>query len=286
MSTWRERLVRISGMDRRYIFLVMGITVVLPFLLPVRFEAKPSEQTLEFAAALDAAIDREGPLFMELAFGNQTVSELEPITLAVMRRIFAAKKQTIFFTTYETGAAFTRRYLAALAPEYGLTYGEDYAVLGFAAAYTISMYNMGISIDKVFHKDDRGTPIADLPILKGVKSLKDASALICIASNSNPRFWVNYAVEPHGVRFLMAGTAVDATNYFPFLQTGQVKGLIAGGRAGAEYEGLLYKQGILTELGDASRGLGSQSLSLLVIMAFIVVGNIGYFAGRKRGGRA
>ncbi len=283
MSLTRRVLAKMSVIDRRYVFFLMGLAVVLPFLAPIEFFAKPSEQTIQFDRALSEAIEREAPIFMELAYGNQTMSELEPITLAVMHRLFAAKKKVIFFTLYETAAAFTRRYLAELENVYGLKYGKDYAFLGFASAYTTAMYNLGNAIKEVYHEDDRGTPIDELPIMSGIESLKDGSALIDIAANSNPRFWVNYAVEPHGITFLMACTAVDGPNYFPFLQTGQVKGLIAGGRAGAEFEGILKERGILKGVGDATRSLGSQSLSLLVIIAFIILGNIGHFAGRQRG---
>jgi hypothetical protein len=281
MPSIQRMLSRMSVIDRRYIFLVMGLAVMLPFLVPISFSATPSEQTIQFSKALDEAIAREPPIFMELAFGNQTMSEMEPIALAVMQRLFAARKPVIFFTLYETAVAFTRRYLAEMAPRYKLKYGEDYVFLGFASAYTSAMYNLGNSVKDVYHEDDQGTPIDQLPIMRHVKSLKDSSALIDIAANSNPRFWVNFAVEPHGVTFLMACTAVDGPNYFPFLQTGQVKGLLAGGRAGAEFEGMLKRRGILSGVGDATRALGSQSLSLLVILAFIVIGNVGFFAGRR-----
>lgn len=283
MGALRRYLARMSGIDRRYIFLVMGGAVVLPFLVPIAFTPKPSEQTLEFAQALDTAIGRDKPIFIELAFGNQTVSEMEPITLAVMHHLFSARKRVIFLTTYETAAAFTRQYLKYMEKTYDLTYGKDYVFLGFAAAFTISMYNLGNAIGEVYRKDDRGNDITTLPIMRGINSLRDGSALICISANSNPRFWINYAVEPYGIEFLLSCTAVDAPNYFPFLQTGQVKGLLAGGRAGAEYEGILKERGILKGIGDGTRALGSQSLSLLVIIAFILVGNLGYFLGRRRG---
>jgi hypothetical protein len=164
---------------------------------------------------------------------------------------------------------------------YQLEYGEDYVFLGYAAAYTVAMYKLGTSIEEVYHEDDRGTPLRKLPIMKGVERLADVSAVIDIAANANPEHWINYAVTPFGVDFLMASTAVLATDWFPYLQTGQVKGLVAGGRAGAELEGLLVDEGVLERTGDATRSLGSLSLSLVVILGFIVVGNIGYFAGRR-----
>lgn len=282
MARVRERLAGMSRIDRRYIFLVLAAAVVVPFLFPVTLEVQPSVETRRFARALDEAIAAPGPIVVELAYGNQTVSELEPIALALMHKLFHAKKPVIFLTVYETAAAFTRQYLARMEEEYGLTYGEDYVFLGYAAAWTVAMYKLGTSFEEVYHEDDRGIPLRDLPIMKGVESIQDTSGLVDIASNSNPRFWINFLVTPYKVRFLMAQTAVSATDYFPFVQTGQVKGLIAGGRAGAELESIYLEEGVLKEPGDALRSLGAQSLGLMVILGFIVLGNIGYFAGRSR----
>jgi hypothetical protein len=278
----RERLAGMSRIDRRFIYLILAVAVTVPFIFPVSFEVQPSVETRRFARALDEAIREPGPIVVELAYGNQTVSELEPIALAVMRKLFHEKKQVIFLTVYETAAAFTRQYLAEMEKEYDLTYGEDYVFLGYAAAWTVAMYKLGTSFEEVYHEDDRGIPLKDLPIMNGIKSIRDTCGLVDIASNSNPRFWINFLVTPYNVRFLMAETAVTATDYFPFVQTGQVKGLIAGGRAGAELETLYLEEGVLKAPGDAIRSLGAQSLGLMVILGFIVLGNIGYFAGRSR----
>jgi hypothetical protein len=285
MERLRRALAGMSTLDKRYLFLIIAAAVMLPFLTPISFEAEPGEETLRFSKALDDVIRSPEPVVVELAYGNQTVAEMEPIALALMRKLFHEKKPVIFLTLYETAAAYTRRYLAQMEKEYNLTYGEDYVFLGFASAFTVAIYKMGTSIEEVFHEDDRGTPIKEIPIMKGVESLKDVSAVIDIAANSLPRHWIIYGVSPHGVSLLAACTAVQATDYFPFIQSGQIKGLITGGRAGAELETLLVREGVMKRAGDATRSLGSQSLSLLVILGFIIIGNIGYFAGRKRGRR-
>jgi hypothetical protein len=141
---------------------------------------------------------------------------------------------------------------------------------------------MGESIRDYFHRDDRQIPFEDLDLLRGVGSYRNLAGIVNIASNSMPRFWINYAVAPFGVRLLVACTAVQATDYYPYLQTGQVAGLLGGGRAGAEYEGMLLDSGVIDSAGDATRGLGSQSLALMAILLFIVLGNVGYFAARRK----
>ncbi len=267
-------------LDRRYIFLVMLIVVGVPFLLPFQFKAKPSEETIRFANALEKAIASEKPVIVGVDYGPQTMAEMEPILLGVMHKLFSAKKKVIFLTFLTETPALMHRYLADMEKQYDLTYGEDYVYLGYATPYYVAIYAMGTSIEEYFHADDRGTPIDEIPIMKGISNFDDISAVINIASNTLPQYWIYLGVAPFNINFLMACTATQATDYFPYIQTGQVKGLIAGGRAGAEYEGMLVAEGVLKETGDATRGLGSQSMALMAIIAFIIAGNVSYFAGR------
>jgi hypothetical protein len=276
----RALLLKLSRLDRRIVFAAIAIVVVLPFLSPFDLRAKPSPETRAFDAALEKAIASGKPLLVDVDFGPQTVAEMEPMLLAVLDRAFAARCKVVFVTFMPEASSTLRRYLERMEAKHGLRYGEDYVFLGYASAYAYTMYGMGTNIGAYFHSDDRGTKIADLPLMRGVKSLRDVSAVVNIASNSFPRFWVQYGVAPFGFDLIVGATAVNATDYYPYLQTGQIKGLLAGGRAAAEYEGILVDRKILAKPGDATRGLGSQSLALAVILAFIAVGNAAYFLGR------
>ena len=273
-------LARLGQFDRRYVFIAMALVVGLPFLTPLHFAAKPSEETLRFDRELEKAIASEKPILMGVDFGPQTMAELEPILLAIMHKLFHAEKKVIFLTFNPETTALMHRYLADMEKLYGMTYGEDYVYLGYAGAYFVAIYAMGTSIEKYFHADDRNIPISKIPIMKNVTKLADFSAVINIASNNMPHHWITWGVTPFGIDFLMASTATQATDYYPFLQTGQIKGLITGGRAGAEYEGILVDQGVVSKPGDATRGLGSQSMALMTMIAFIIAGNIGFFARR------
>jgi len=281
-------LSKVARLDRRWIFLAILLSVALPFVVPIEFEAMPSEETLRFDRALGRALDTGRPLVIGVDFGPQTMAELEPVLLAIMHRVFAAGGEAVFLTFMPEAASPLRAYLARMEEEHDLVYGRDYVFLGYASSYAYTIYGMGASIETYFHEDDRGTPIRDLELMKDLGNLTEAAAVLNVASNSMPKFWIQYGVAPLDLDFLVACTAVQATDYFPYLQTGQLDGLLAGGRAGAEYEGLLVDAGVLPEPGDATRGLGSQSLAIFAILAFIALGNAGYFLGRRRdagGGR-
>jgi hypothetical protein len=88
--------------------------------------------------------------------------------------------------------------------------------------------------------------------------------------------WVIYAHQPFDAQIGAGVTAVMATDYYPFLDTGQLVGLLGGMRGAAEYE-------VLIEHHDAGvRGMDSQSVIHIFIIVLVVVGNIAYFSSRKR----
>jgi hypothetical protein len=274
---------RIARLDRRWVFGAIALAVLLPFVLPISFSAAPSEHTIRFDAELEKAIAADGPLMVGVDFGPQTMAEMEPVLMAVLQRIFEAKKPVVFLTFLPEAASPMRAYLARMEERYDLKYGEDYVFLGYGSAFAYTIYGMGASIPDYFHADDRGTPLAEMPLTRDLENFGDVAAVVDIASNVMPKFWIQMGVTPYKFDFLMACTAVQATNYYPYVQSGQVKGLLAGGRAGAEYERLLVEKGVLGSTGVATRGLGSQTLALIAMLVFIILGNAGFLAGKLRG---
>lgn len=75
---------------------------------------------------------------------------------------------------------------------------------------------------------------------------------------------------------------------YPYLQTKQLSGLLAGLKGASEYEHLVKEAGYSEGARRASRGMDALSTMHLVIIAFIILGNIGFFLSRwsaKKGKR-
>ena len=67
---------------------------------------------------------------------------------------------------------------------------------------------------------------------------------------------------------------------YPFLQSRQLVGLLGGLAGAAEYEALLGLP------GSATAGMEPQSVTHVIIILFILLGNTVYFTTRRRGGKA
>lgn len=152
----------------------------------------------------------------------------------------------------------------------------DYVFLGFKPAYQNLVLNMGDDLKGAFPKDFYGQPTAPMPALKGVQSLKDIDLAVDIAAGQTPEMWIAYGSDRFGFPLGVGCTAVMAPYMYPFLQSGQVVGMLGGLRGAADYEKLLEKP------GDATPGMQGQSAAHLLLIALIVAANARFIVGRIR----
>ena len=118
---------------------------------------------------------------------------------------------------------------------------------------------------------------------------------MCLASFSEQRLWeiqraykdfdknhiveyLQYPEDNYNQQLAAGVTAVMAADYYTYLNTGQLKGLLNGLKGAAEYENLMGKP------DEATRGMNPQSAVHIIIILFIIIGNVGYFVVlRKKG---
>ena len=91
-----------------------------------------------------------------------------------------------------------------------------------------------------------------------------------------PQYWIEYAGSRYGVTIATGLSAVMVTTFTPYLDSHQLAGIIGGLKGAAEYERRL---GIK---GAGSRGMDAQSSAHLSIILLVLLGNVAYFAGRRK----
>ncbi len=88
--------------------------------------------------------------------------------------------------------------------------------------------------------------------------------------------WVQFAVDRFHVPVGAGNTAVQAPLVYPYLNTGQLSGLLGGMKGGAEFEKLVGHK------ARATLSMVSQTAAHIFVILLIVVGNIAYFATRGK----
>jgi len=90
-------------------------------------------------------------------------------------------------------------------------------------------------------------------------------------------------VQPRfGIKVGAGVTAVMAPDFYPYFETGQFSGMLAGMKGAAEYEDAIAEKYGLKETRRAMAGMGAQSAAHLLIMVFVILGNVGYFLTRRK----
>jgi len=269
--------------DRRIIYIVMGLLVTLPLVKPLGLGVTSGPRAARLFHAVDS-IPAGKTLLISVDFDPASMPELYPMLTALMRHAFAKDLKVLLCGLWPTGMGLAIKAATEIPPEYGKKYGEDVVYLGYKTGVDAVILGMGENIKNVYPIDYSGRPLDSLPMMHSVQRLRDISMIVALSAGT-PGYsdWLAYAQSRYGMRVGTGLTAVSAADAYPFLQSGQLTGLLAGMKGAAEYEVLIQKSGYSKAYMPAVAAMDSQSLAHVVIMLLVIIGNIAYFATRKRG---
>jgi len=271
----RRPLAVLAGLDRRLIFLVIGVGVALPLLFPLNLPVGVSREATAYYEAIEALAPGD-VVILAVDYEPDTMAEMDPMTVATLARLFEKDVRVIALADYAGGTGIAARILRETARERGKAYGTDYIFLGYNPDYSATMLRMGESIRATFPTDHYGTPTAQLPLLANVDDYSRVKLIVSISSSAMAEYWILFAHGKFGEKIIAGNTAIQAVLIYPYFQTGQLAGFLGGLKGAAEYEQLTGRR------GSGMRGMDAQSVAHALIVAFIVLGNIGFFVERSR----
>jgi hypothetical protein len=286
---WHEWLVKI---DRRIIYFLLTVFVILPFFVPFSIPQNIMPQTQRLFDFVESIPPDDKAVMISFDYTPQTMPECHPMAIALLKHCFSRGIPVVGLSFDIQAPGLAVEAFTTVVNEFNrkatnhmdsLIYGEDYVYLGWKSGFTAAVLDMGESIAGVYPRDYFENPVDSLPLMQKTKNYKNIAIAIILSAAAWPEYWVLYPQSRYGVKVGAGLTAVMAPKYYPFLQTGQFSGMISGMKGAAEYECLIKKQGYTKELGRADTGMNSQSIIHLLIILFIIVGNIGYFFSRRQG---
>ena len=262
-------------MKRQVIYLLILAALIIPLFFPLGLKQSISPE-VETSFNVIEKLSPGSTVIVSFDFEASTVAETKPLAYAVLRHLFSRNISVISLSMLAEGTGLGYDFITEVAKEFDKKYGEDYIFLGFRPQYQATILGLGEDFSKVFPKDYRGNQLNNLPLGQSNRKLADIALIISVADGDLPQYWVDYAQTRYRKPVLAAVTAVMATSYYPYLSSGQFSGLVGGLKGAAEYEILLGKPGL------GSKGMESQSLGHLVLIALILVGNLSLLMKKKR----
>jgi hypothetical protein len=267
MKNFIEKLLKI---DRRIIFLALTLLLVFPIVRPLGL---PNKNIGNEVKALYEKIEGLPPgsfIMMSLDYDPATRPELHPQAVAVIRHAMR-KNLRVMILTLNAGATglideIGERMPKDIAP--GKVYGTDYVILPYQPNPVAVMTQIGMDMYKIYDKDRDGALLKDMPVMKGIRNVKDMQLGMCITGTAMLDYWVAYTADKFKFPFAGGTTAVSQMGYAPYLQTGQLKGLMGGMKGAADYETLIG----VKEKGTS--GIDALSLAHMMVLILIVAANI------------
>jgi hypothetical protein len=284
MQTILGLLNKFLKIDRRWIFLLTGLSILLPLIHPV---GMPFTQDPAVTALYDAVEELESGdlVIISCDYDPGSKPELQPFTEALFVHLFRKDLKVVVSCLWPAAPPLVndaiRRALEHkdIVP-LGLKDHVNYVNLGYKDGRQLVMLGMGESIHQTFPKSYDNTPLSQIPLMQKVSKLSDSDLFVNVSGGSpGTKEWVEVAQGRFGLNMVASCTAVMAPDNIPYYESGQLVGLAGGMKGSADYEQLVGMP------GSATRGMDAQSFGHLLIILFILLGNVAFFATRKKGGK-
>ncbi len=302
-----------KNLDRRWIFLMMFLSVAIPIIyIGITGKTFPEEPTNLSRAVFDAIEDLPHGSKILLSYDYDPASEGELSPMATMFAYHCAAKshKMYFMALWPVGPQMVddtiERVLKEDFPH--LEYGKDYVNLGYKSGYEGVIKVVITDFRELYSTDTRGTPWSAIPMCQDVASVQDMDLLVNVSAGyAGTKEWVQYAVTPYPRLKMVAGcTGVQAPLLYPYIPE-QLHGLLGAIKGAAEYEALVvekYGYGMARRdangepvrnaagefvvegrYSEGKRRMGPQLVAHLLMIALIIVGNLVYFVERRREAR-
>lgn len=276
----------LDKLDRRWVFLVVGLSVVISTLFGLTFPEIPTSMVKAVFDKLES-LPEGSRVLLPFDYDPGSEPELQPMANAFVRHCAERGLKMYFIALWPLGqnmvVGVETNILQVEYPH--LRYGYDYMDLGYKSGNEGVIAVILTDLKKLYTTDARGTGINDIPMLEGISNVRSFDLILNISAGyPGLKEWIQYAGTPGNIPVVGGCTAVQAPLLYPYYPD-QLLGLMGGIKAAAEYEDLLQEsypkfrdKAYLTALTR----MGPQTVTHLTIIFFIILGNVTFWILRKR----
>lgn len=270
-------LAKLDSWDSKVIHAAVIVVMAFALMRPMGIAIKPSTDTMKVYNLVDG-LSAGSIVFIGMDYSAAMVPEQQPALAAMIRHGWSKGLRFVAVgVDSQMAGDLCDQAFGKVIPDFpDKEYGVDWINVGYKPGYEVLMQKMLVNMDDAcMGTDSKGNSLKSYPIMSDFQTIKQASLVATFYSGETPSAYVKHICQPHNIPLVASsGTGAMAT-VMPLVSSGQVSGVLVGMKGAAEYEVLVSKP------DDAVRGLDAQSLVHFLVVAFIILGNIGYYASGK-----
>ncbi len=266
---------------RRIIYMVLALAVLLPLLWGVSLweEDITTRPSTEAFHDLVESLPQEAVVLVSFDYEPGMAAELDFQARAIIDHLMRRGVRILAMSLLPQGPALAQRALEEGAErEGGYIYGRDYLNLGYLPGREAGLRILAEKSLEAFSKDFRdNAPLTEFALAQEFAQIGDIALIIELAGSEEiTRMWLEQVGSRREAPMVAGVTAAAEQGMRPYLESGQLQGMLSGLVGAAEYEQA-------TQGGDRARAaLGAQSAAHLAILFLVVTGNLLYLVIRAK----
>jgi hypothetical protein len=276
----------LATIDRRFVYLLILIALVIPLALKVHLTPAPMRSAQKFFDVVEAQKAEKGTfVLLVFDFGPNSKAENFPQTEVVVEHLMRRRIPFAVYSQYlqaepllESIPAEVAARLSREDPSQTWEYGKDWANLGYRVGGALFIQGLvrAERLGEVLKKDARGNDIATLPLFHGVLGIKSISLLAQFSSLTGTLETILqfFQTEEYRPPLLHGCTSITIPAAYIFLDSGQMVGLLEGIAGAASYSALLDGKYPGREPDRSTLMMTGLGVAHLVIIGLVILGNI------------
>ncbi len=277
MNFW----VGVQNVDRRIWYLLLTVSLFIPLIMPLGLPLQVSQEAQTVYDTIEA-LPEGAIVIVSPSYSPGTDAENWPQHAAIIQHLIAKKAKVVQVSLVLESVMYATRAREVYFDTLGYVYGTDHVIMPYKAGSDVAIASMGRDFKALYTEDYLGTAADDLPLMNQITSIHDIALIVDFMPGNTLVDYIKQIEGTYNIPVTGGVTGVCIPTMMPYVMSGQCRGLLGGMRGAAEYE-LLIKSP-----GKAIGGMDAQSLSHLLIIFAIALGNLGYIItrGHGRGGAA
>ena len=276
-----DRVLRFfQNIDRRILYVIVALVVCVPLVLMPNYHPKYIFKEVKDAYNIVDTMPKDKVALLSTIYSGSTEVENGEQLRGILSHIFINNGKCVILCWDTAGDRLTYDLASEVAEKYNKVYGEDWVHIGYRIPNLQTMLRgCGTDFQKTFKTDRNGTKLSDLPLTKNIKGAKDFGFICEFTPSATLESWIAYFSEPYKVPLIYCPSAVLAASAYPYIDSGQIKGMLNGVIGASQYEVLIGNDKEPTKAGAMSLSL---SLAHIIILLFILIGNIAFFLEKRK----
>ena len=297
-TNFKKYFIDLGKLDRRYIFLLIGLSVLIPLIKPnwINIPIKTTNNSQIVFNELNE-LNVGDKVLVSFEYGASTKPEIHPMSVAVLQHLFSKGVKVYTVPLWPEGLMMAKYALQEVVDSelFNITEHIDYVSLPYKAGGEIIIRGIATDLRSIFTQDVNNILLEQIPMMEGVNKISDFDFVFDLSAGvPGNAEWVQFACDEYNVPLSSGCTSIMVTDAIPYVESGQIRGILAGMPGAAEYEQMVFNY--LNNLetnehmnpdvevlpGKATSRMSAQSIAHVLMVIFIILGNISYYLLRKR----